>query len=751
MKLLRSFPLMCFLLVLLGILGLCAAQQSIELLLVAGTLATLSWYVTEGPRGRTLPRWVSTILVVAVALSAVVDVAHNAGDLLGVLGRVCVWLTLIKLYERRSARDHAHLMALSLLLMLIGCLRSQGLLFGVILFGYAALGLYVLLLYQLYAAHESVTRSRRTTTTPSDEPGPPMGPTIGRHVVLQFRSLALGIGLAGVLLSVGLFVIFPRNVGEAWTVGGRPLASAQTGFTDQIDLLAGDRISDSSRVVFEVQLMRGNGKPLGRRGVLLLRGAVLDSYHEGRWSATGVKDQHIDTTGVGSSSLGSRRVIDEATVLQEFRFRDGTSMIFTLYLPVSIETDVPHRFAYDGSTQTLRSSSESGPLWSYVAGSVNDPTDQTVADVYAPRLPHQPMSRSYMASAGDGVDEIIALAHELLREAGVETDPPDGAERWSWNRRAAETFSQFLQSGDFEYTLDMTEIEPSGRDPIAQFLLQTRAGHCEYFASGLAALCHCVGVEARVVSGFVATEYDDNARRYVVRERHAHAWVEVPIGAYVHEPMDPTPPGVLQPTLSDARPLSERLGWFYDRLDSVWGEHVIGYDDREQSRLLESVDVGVTQPLTRLLEATREWMRNVNRAFSLGPAGYVWLGIVAFAGVLAVLSLIKIIRRIRDLRRAMRLQRLRDAHARRMLRQLSFYLDMLIVLRRGGMDKPAWQPPLAYARVVAGRHTEIGKLVRQITDVYYEGRYGARALDEGRIGEARTWVLQLAHRLGVRP
>jgi hypothetical protein len=155
--------------------------------------------------------------------------------------------------------------------------------------------------------------------------------------------------------------------------------------------------------------------------------------------------------------------------------------------------------------------------------------------------------------------------------------------------------------------------------------------------------------------------------------------------------------------------------------------------------------------LTRLLEATREWMRNVNRAFSLGPAGYVWLGIVAFAGVLAVLSLIKIIRRIRDLRRAMRLQRLRDAHARRMLRQLSFYLDMLIVLRRGGMDKPAWQPPLAYARVVSDERAEVGELVHRITDVYYEGRYGQRALDDSRIGEARTWVRELAQRLGVRP
>ena len=55
MKLLRSFPLMVFILVLLSIGALCAAQQSLQLLLVAGTLAAISWYVTEGPRGKTLP------------------------------------------------------------------------------------------------------------------------------------------------------------------------------------------------------------------------------------------------------------------------------------------------------------------------------------------------------------------------------------------------------------------------------------------------------------------------------------------------------------------------------------------------------------------------------------------------------------------------------------------------------------------------------------------------------------------------
>ncbi len=157
MKLLRTFPIMVMTLVVLSIIGLCAAEQSVKLLVVAVVLTVVSWYVTEGPRGRVLPRWVANLLVVAASITVIIDLLVPPIDVAGVLGRFATWLMIIKLYQRRTARDHAHLMALSLLLMLVGCLRTEILLFGVVLVLYALTGLYVLLLYQLYSAHEAVT------------------------------------------------------------------------------------------------------------------------------------------------------------------------------------------------------------------------------------------------------------------------------------------------------------------------------------------------------------------------------------------------------------------------------------------------------------------------------------------------------------------------------------------------------------------------------------------------------------------
>ncbi len=160
MRLLRTFPMAAFAVVLLSIVGFSIAQRSGGLLLVWAVLAAMSWYLTEGPRGRALPRWTSNVLIIAVALNAIVDLAGHRDDVVGVLGRFLVWLTLIKLYERKGPRDHAQLLSLSLFLMLLACLRSADLLLAAVLLLYALLGLYVLLLFQLYASYERQRRAR---------------------------------------------------------------------------------------------------------------------------------------------------------------------------------------------------------------------------------------------------------------------------------------------------------------------------------------------------------------------------------------------------------------------------------------------------------------------------------------------------------------------------------------------------------------------------------------------------------------
>ena len=251
MRLLRAFPILAIAVVLLSIVGVSVATRSISLLLVGGVLAALSWYVTEGPRGRSLPDWTANILIVAASLNVIVDLVQHTGDILIVLTRFVVLLTLIKLYQHKSPRDYAQLLGLSLLLMLVGSIQSNNLLFAVTLMLYTVLGLYVLLLFQLYAAHER-NRSARLDAIPAGyHHAPSLQPIVGRRTAYHLRALMICIAVGGLAASSLLFVVFPRNIGEGLiatqSVGRR------TGYTDEVNLVSGTRITGSRRVVMNLR------------------------------------------------------------------------------------------------------------------------------------------------------------------------------------------------------------------------------------------------------------------------------------------------------------------------------------------------------------------------------------------------------------------------------------------------------------------------------------------------------------------
>lgn len=59
--------------------------------------------------------------------------------------------------------------------------------------------------------------------------------------------------------------------------------------------------------------------------------------------------------------------------------------------------------------------------------------------------------------------------------------------------------------------------------PVSEFLLKTRRGHCEYFATATVLLLRQAGIPARYATGYSVQESGKNGL-YVVRARHAHAW-----------------------------------------------------------------------------------------------------------------------------------------------------------------------------------------------------------------------------------
>lgn len=62
--------------------------------------------------------------------------------------------------------------------------------------------------------------------------------------------------------------------------------------------------------------------------------------------------------------------------------------------------------------------------------------------------------------------------------------------------------------------------------PLGNFVMHEKSGFCEYYATATALLLRRLGVPARYVVGYLVTERGFWKDTAVVRDRHAHAWVE---------------------------------------------------------------------------------------------------------------------------------------------------------------------------------------------------------------------------------
>ena len=93
---------------------------------------------------------------------------------------------------------------------------------------------------------------------------------------------------------------------------------------------------------------------------------------------------------------------------------------------------------------------------------------------------------------------------------------------------------------NYSYTLDL-DTANSKLPPIIDFMVNTKSGHCEYFASATVLMLRQLGIPARYATGFSIQEYDPFEQAWLAREYHAHAWALAYIdGHWIN--VDNTPP-----------------------------------------------------------------------------------------------------------------------------------------------------------------------------------------------------------------
>ncbi len=143
-------------------------------------------------------------------------------------------------------------------------------------------------------------------------------------------------------------------------------------------------------------------------------------------------------------------------------------------------------------------------------------------------------------------------------------------------QQVLETVDAFFQK-NFTYSLwqGRDKLSKTNQTALTRFLLTSRSGHCEYFATATVLLLRKMGIPARYAVGYYV--HERSGRGYVVRDRDAHAWCLVwnrQAGTWVN--FDTTPAswiGIENKRASVMQWLSDTWSWIGFQISKFrWGQ-----------------------------------------------------------------------------------------------------------------------------------------------------------------------------------
>jgi protein-glutamine gamma-glutamyltransferase len=390
---------------------------------------------------------------------------------------------------------------------------------------------------------------------------------------------AARLTLQGIPLAALLFVLFPRLAGPLW--GSPAEATARTGLSDRMAPGSISELSLSDAVAFRVDFQ---GAPPPAPPELYWRGPVLARFNGREWSA--------------------------AFRLQGGKFarREGPVIQYTVTLE-------PHGklwlFALEQATSLPRAASDDN----IVSGPASDVAFLTFDQQLLARRAVTQTVRYTQRSALRGI------------VSPIEGDEKDNLQLPRSNPRTT-AFARELRSradSDRAYilaVLDWLRTEPFiytltppllARDPVDEFLFDTRRGFCEHYAGAFVVLLRAAGIPARVVTGYQGGEMNPDGGYMIVRQSDAHAWAEALVEGRWQR-FDPTAavaPSRIEHGLGAALPAGEpvpylarlemtwlkslRLHW--DAINYQWQRGVVGFNVARQQDLLREFGLDNAHPV----------------------------------------------------------------------------------------------------------------------------------------------------------
>jgi len=687
----RYFQVSLYLLIVTGFVTLASTGKldTPALLLVSLALLCRGYLLV---RGRTLQlpeRWASYLTLVYVVFY-VCDLFLLSSSFVSATVHLVLFIMVVKMFSVQRDRDHVYLAIISFLSVLAAAVLTVDAVF------FAAFCVFLLLAVSTFISMEMRRSSARVSASRSP-------PAITRRLTRSLSTTALALALGTALGSSLIFFIMPR-LSTRYLTAYAPHNALVSGFSDDVRLGEIGQIQQSDTVVMHIQI---DGDTRGGHD-LKWRGVALRAFDGVRWSNPQQQATALSNPD-GNYDLSTTRAATVAALPPHLvRYRVlmepvGASVFFLAPQPRSLSGNY-HMITVDEGGAVSNGDREHA-IGSYRAASdIGQPSLDELRHATAEVPPKIAIQYLQLPPLDPRLPQ---LARDITARAPTAYDK-------------AEAIEDYLQK-QYRYTLQLPSAPQ--RDPVAYFLFERKAGHCEYFASSMALMLRTLGIPARVVNGFRGGEFNSVTDSYIIRGRDAHSWVEAYFPRYGWITFDPTPPG----TAASFGAWS-RAGLYVDALREFWREWVINYDFAHQMSL--SNDVAVRS--RRWFDGARLWMRQRYAAL-LERARHVEAQAERSPGrivgmALGLIALVILLLNIGRLRRMVRVRRLvRDPASAPQAAASVWYGRMLRSLGRRGWRKLPEHTPKEFVGTI--RDPKLRGPVASFTDHYERARFGNSAED----------------------
>ncbi|HWG42533.1 MAG TPA: transglutaminase domain-containing protein [Gemmataceae bacterium] len=566
-------------------------------------LLLLAWWV----EGRwSLPVWGVNLLAALIAVGGITWLAMHFSDddswlmrvplhlaLMPYTGPLLMAALLVKVFQQRQPSDFWRLQGLGLMQVGLGCVLAADLEFGGWLAAYLA-----------SAPAALALRYRQSVAATADNRLPGAAWWL-LPFMLRWTLLVAGLGLL-------LFLLTPRRNGAAWV----PLNSSPTGSywptrtrvgqSAEINLNSVGLLELDDEEALQVTATDSAGQPkLDLPADQRWRGAALDWYEAGRWVTTHplpapprvrFGQRQLPEFGPGQYFLNftlQPRRAGGFVLAEPIRLGSPPARLPVISLP---GTGRPARFfEVSGTVLPLLTSLNQEYHYRQVVPAQAD-TSRSPADGFQLGEYRERLTRQRVAGLQEWTIDLLRRLSAQPRYRlpdGVRAALAESQQTFliipdDWEPVARALTDYLANSGEFTYTLERTRQDLTV-DPVMDFLVNLKQGHCARYATALALMLRSIGIPARLVKGFRGAEHQGDGV-YVVRHHHAHAWVEMLTPR--HDSPDPSFDWLtLDPTPSESA--SSRIAfslahWWQGTQQSLaqwWQTLILDYNADEQANL----------------------------------------------------------------------------------------------------------------------------------------------------------------------